>query len=244
MNLRRIAAPLLLLALIAACGHKPPAAPAPPPPPKPIVKKIGFLPVHELTSVSFENKNVALSILFPLAGAGISSSNKSKQQVFSAQFLALKPTLGKQLMDSVSRELEKEGYQVVVLEDVPRPPKDPEKIDLDKIKADADAILHVYFDEIGLYSTNLSPDYLPRINVRAALQATKIDDELYGEKLCWGIDAQMGEGWAIQADRKIAYNSFDIVMAQLPDIANHFEEATQALAKRMVARMKAELNKP
>lgn len=243
MNLRRIAASLLLLTL-AACGHKPPAAPEPPPPPRPIVKKIGFLPVHELTSVSFENKNFGLTFLFPIAAAGISSSNKSKQPVFSTQFLALKPTLGKQLMDSVTRELEQEGFEVVVLQDVPRPPKDPEKIDLDKIKADADAILHVYFDEIGLYSTNLSPDYLPRINVRAALQSTKIDDELYGEKLCWGIDAQPGEGWAIQADRKIAYNTFDIVMTQLPDIANQFEGATQALAKRMVTRMKAELNRP
>jgi len=234
MNSRRIVIAMLIAAL-AGCASRSTEVPT-----KLVVKKIAILPVGELANASFENKN-SVSFLFPIAATGFSLDSRSKQQVFSEKLLAQHMTLGSDLTSYLAQALEKDGFQVVILAGVPRPVDNPEDVDYEKIKIDADAVLHVYFDDVGLFSGLASTDYLPRVNVRVRLHSTKRDEDLYDETLCYGVDARTGKAWAIAADPRFAYPSFDNVMARLPEVAAAFATGTQAIGRRTVVEIKSAL---
>jgi hypothetical protein len=227
--------PFLMLVVLIGCASKPSHAPA-----KPVVVKIAILPISELVEVSLENKN-GVQILVPIASVGFAVDSHSKQNVFSEQIIAQNLPMGKNLTAYLAQALEKEGFQVVLLDNVPRPADDPEAVDIKHIDTDADAILHVYFDEVGLLSSSFSPDYLPLVNIKAELYSMKIKDDLYDETLCYGVDAKAGETWSIAADPKIAYSSFDNVMKRIPEIAAVFATGTQAIGERLVTEIRVKL---
>lgn len=150
-------------------------------------------------------------------------------------------TLGSDLTSYLAQALEKEGFQVLILTGVTRPAEDPEDVDYKTIETDADAILHVYFDDVGLFSGFTSADYLPRVNVQVLLHSKNRDEYLYDEEFCYGVDARSGNGWAIAADPKFSYPTFDNVMARLPEVATAFAAGTQAIGERAAVEIKSAL---
>ena len=100
----------------------------------------------------------------------------------------------------------------MLLSDAPRTPDDPDYIEFDKVKTDADAVLHVYYHRVGLYSGRFSTDYLPRVNIGATLYSTERKEELYGEHLYYGVDARAGKDWSVTSDPRYAWPSFEAVM--------------------------------
>lgn len=226
---------VLLILALAGCASKPTEPLA-----KLVVRKIAILPVRELTKASLENQN-GVQYLFPISAAGFAIDSRAKQKLFSEKIIARKMTIGSDLTRSLTDALTRAGYQVVVLDGIARPPNDPEDIDLGKIATDADAVLQVYFDDVGLFSSRFSTDYLPRVNVRATLHSTRRDEDFYDDTICYGVDARSGKAWAIPADPRFAYPSFDDVMARLPEVAEVFAVATQAIGKHLVAQIKTAL---
>jgi len=106
------------------------------------------------------------------------------------------------------------------------------------VDTDADAILQVYFDNVGLFSSSFSTDYLPRVDIRATLYSPQRKDELYDETLYYGVDADAGESTSIAADPKLAYPSFDNVMTRIPEITAVFVAGTQTIGERLVQQIK------
>lgn len=215
----------ICIAALAGCASPPAEAPT-----KLVVKKIAILPVQELATASLENRNSVVYAV-PIASVGFHLDSKAKQQMFSEKLLAQKLTLGSDLTSYLAQTLAKDGFEVTILSEVPRPVDDPEDVDYETIKTDADAILHVYFDDVGLFSGMTSSDYLPRVNVEVRLHSTKRNEDLYDETLCYGVDARHGEKWAI-ADPKFAYPTFDTVMTKIPEIAAAFSAGAQAVGER------------
>ncbi|HSB97870.1 MAG TPA: hypothetical protein VLC91_15525 [Spongiibacteraceae bacterium] len=187
-----------------------------------------------------ENKN-GVQILAPIASVGFAVDSHKKQQLFSEKVVAQNTSMGKDLTDYLVHALEGAGYQVVLLDNVNRPVEDPEDIELAKIDTDAEAILQVYFDNVGLFSSSFSTDYLPRVDIRATLYSPQRKDELYDETLNYGVDASAGEPTSIVANPKFAYPSFDNVMMRVPEITAVFATGTQAIGERLVEQIKAVL---
>src|SRR5450432_1375883 len=129
------------------------------------------------------------------------------------------------------------GYRVELLDALERPADDPDDIDYEKLKTDAEMILQLRVDEVGMYSSKLSPDYLPRVNVQAKLYVKSRDDSIYDESLYFGVDAKPGKEFTIVSDPKFAYPSFDAVIARSDEIAGLFESGTDALARMLTAQL-------
>jgi len=97
----------------------------------------------------------------------------------------------------------------------------------------ADAILHVFIAEVGLYSGRVSTVYVPRVNTWGKLFVKGQDDDLYNEEVDYGVDAKKGKAWAIQPDARYAYPSYHDVMTHIDEIQTSFEEGIHATALRM-----------
>jgi|ERR1700677_2841807 hypothetical protein len=94
------------------------------------------------------------------------------------------------------------GFTVEILQGVVRPTGDPDNVDEDRVSSDADALLHLRISEVGMYSSHMSTDYLPRVNASGKLFIKGRDDDIYDEEIDYGVDAKKGKAWAIPADPK------------------------------------------
>jgi len=226
---------LLILIATTGCATRSPITPT-----KLVVKKIGILPVTEPARFALENRSSA-SLLLPIAAIGFAADSRAKQQVLSEKISIQDKRLGAALSSYLLDTLQASGYEVVLLTGVPRPSNDPENIDFQAINTDADAVLHVYFDEVGLFSEAFSAAYSPRLNIRATLHSVKGDEDIYDETLCYGVDSRPRKNCAIASDPSASYASFEEMVAKTSQISDVFALGTIAIGKRFAAHINATL---
>lgn len=178
-----------------------------------------------------------MNVLVPISSVAFMLDSKEKAKRFNDALAPRRLTLAQRLTTQVVDALTARGYKVDVLTDIARPVDDPDDVDYQKLKTDAEMILQLRVDEVGVYSSKLSPDYLPRVNVQAKLYVKSIDDSLYDENLYFGADAKPGKEFMIVADPKFIYPSFDAVMARTDEIGGVFESGLDALAKMLTAQL-------
>lgn len=213
--------------LTAACANQPKTVSA-----KPVVRTIAIIPATDPAIYSLENQS-AVQFLIPLAATVNYLDSKSKAKTFNEKLLAQPSALGTKLTDDVAAALRGYGYQVQILDAVARPIGDIDNVDYDKVTAGADAILHLRFTEVGLFSPRSSNSYLPRVNAQGTLFVKGRNDYLYDQEIYYGVDARSGNTWAIAADQKFAYSSFDSVLVGLDGVREAFSTGSAAVSKRM-----------
>jgi hypothetical protein len=221
----RVITVLLLLVLSTACAtrSKPIAS-------KPI-RSIAVIAATNPRWYSFENAAPPVGYPFQFWVNKLDSKSKAKQ--FNDALGSQSNRLGADFTDEVVTALRGYGFTVELLDGVARPANDPDNVDYDKISANADAILHVSLSEVGLYSSHMSLDYIPRVNASGRLFVKGQDDTLYDEDICYGADAKKGKTWAIFPDPKFAYPSFEAVMSHADEIRSAFSIGALEIAKRM-----------
>jgi hypothetical protein len=233
MTLRLLRSLLALLALLVlgACASKPA------PTDKPVLRKIALIPAVDPQRLTLSNENGVMNVLVPIASVGFLLDSKEKAKRFNEAMAGRRVSYAAKLTTTVVDALRGAGYKVEVLDALERPADDPDDIDYEKLKTDAEMILQLRVDEVGVYSSKLSPDYLPRVNVQAKLYVRSRDDSLYDETLYFGVDAKPGKEFTIVSDPKFAYPSFDAVLARSDEIGGVFESGTDALARMLAAQL-------
>jgi hypothetical protein len=217
--------------LTAACVNQPKTVSL-----KPVIKNIAIISAVNPTLFSLENVSAA-QFLIPLAATANYLDSKSKAKTFNEKLSAQLPRLGASLTDDMASALRGYGYQVEILEGVTGPPDDINNIDYAKVSTKADAVLHIWFTDVGLFSPRSSSNYLPRVNARGVLFVKGREDYLYEEEIYYGVDARNGNKWAIAADPKFAYPSFDAVLSNLDGVRQAFSTGSSEIAKRMVGQV-------
>jgi hypothetical protein len=225
MQMNRGLTVLLLLSLSTACAtHSKPIASNP-------IRSIAVIPATNPRWYSFEN--AAPPIGYPLQFWVNKLASNSKAKRFNDELDSQSNRLGTDFTDEVVTALRGYGFTVELLKDVPRPVNDPDNVDYDRISTDADAILQIPLSEVGLYSSHMSRNYIPRVNASGKLFVKGQDDNLYDEDICYGVDAKNGKNWAILPDTKFAYPSFEEVMTHADEIRSSFAIGALEIAKRM-----------
>jgi hypothetical protein len=219
---------LALLLLGTGCATRPTTVVT-----KPTVRTIAIIPATNPTSFTLLNSS-GLSFLIPLTETVTYLDSKEKARVFNERLSAQQSSLARDFTACVVAELRSGGFQVEVLDRVVRPAEEPDKVDHDTVTSMSDAVLHVRFTEVGLFSPRSSTDYLPRVNAQATLFAKGLEDDLYNEDLVYGVDARSGKAWSIAGDPEFAYASFDKVLANIDNVQLAFRTGADKLCKRIV----------
>lgn len=207
---------------------------------RPIVKTIAVLPVNDPEKFALENRNLVRA-LFPIAGLAGKLDSRDKAKVFTAMMLQEKKPFANNLAKAVVDALNAQGYQAFMLSGTRGGPDDPSRIAHTKLNDKADAVLRVSFDEIGVYSGDVSSDYLPKISVDGRLFSTVDGKELYEQSLHYGVRARENVTWGVQADPKFSYPTFEALIEQPAKIADGLDSGAQALGKRMAENIKKAL---
>jgi hypothetical protein len=196
-----------------------------------VIKRIAIIPATNPRWYSFEN--AAPPVGYPLQFWVNKLDSKNKAKLFNDRLNSRPLTLAADFTDEVARSLREYGYTVEILEGVPRPANDLDNVDYGKVTANADAILHLWISEVGLYSSHMSRNYIPRVNASANLFVKGRDESVYENEIDYGVDAKKGKEWAIVPDAKFAYPSFDAVMSNIEDVRTAFEIGAFEIGKRM-----------
>ena len=224
----KVVALLSMLALMSACAtHRQITASRPA-----AIKRIALIPASNPKLYSFENAAPPIGG-YPFQYWVNKADSKSKAKIFNDRLNSQPAKLGDELTEEVATALRGQGFTVEILEGLARPADDPDNVDYDKISSSADAILHVWISEVGLYSSGFSLDYIPRVNAGGKLFAIGQDDNIYSEDIYYGVDARKGKEWAIVPDAKYRYRSFDLVISNIDELRSAYAAGVLEISKRM-----------
>lgn len=224
----KMVAMLSMLALMSACATHPKTTAGRPA----AIQRIAIIPASNPKLYSFDNAAPPIGG-YPFQYWVNKADSKSKAKIFNARLNSQPAYLGDKLTEEVATALRSHGFTVEILQGLPRPADDPDNVDYDKISSNADAILHVWISEVGLYSSGFSLDYIPRVNAGGKLFVKGQDDNIYNEDIYYGVDARKGKEWAIVPDAKYAYRSFDLVMSNIDELRSAYATGVLEISKRM-----------
>jgi hypothetical protein len=233
-EMKHAAALLAALMTISCASH-----PAPTPAPLPTIHRIAIVPATDPRWLTFENAAPPIGYPFQFWVNKIDSHSKAYR--FNEAVDPRKLALAQVITVVVAQRLRERGFEVEVLQDVARPADDPDSIDEDRIAATAgdDAIVHIWIDEVGMYSGHLSAQYVPRVNLRGKMWTKWRDDSLYSDEADYGVDARKGKSWAIFPDPRYHWGSFDELIANMQEVRAAYATGAQLAATRLTDQMAA-----
>lgn len=231
----RAIAPLLMVLITVSLG----ACASRPEQPKPDIHRFTLIPVASPLYVSTANKTLALPLVPALIVSAIDNSRKSA--LFDEKLASTRNEMGEKMTAALLKELAAHGFEVTLFENVQRPVDDPDAIDYKRLPT-REPVLHVAFTEVGMYAGRLSIDYQPKVNVSAQLWA-RPDDKAWtvSEQFFYGADSSGDNDWSAPADPKYRYPDFDTLMSKSDEVAESYDAAIQALAKRVASQLRAQL---
>jgi len=218
--------------LLAGCGSGPTAAPE-----LPTVTRIMVIPVAPINKLHTENKGVPLGVLWQ------SIADRVKGSEFNERMEAVRKDMGPKLTAALVQQLNALGYQAQVLEGVSRPAASPDHIDYGKLPT-SEPVLHVYFNEVGMYSARFSTDYVPRVNLSAYLMTAKDGDSVYSETIYYGADASGDSSGSVPANARDRWGSFGELVAKPQEVTRSYDDAVTALATRIAKNIRASTAPP
>jgi len=234
MTYRRALLPSLGLAVacagvlaLAACGSGPGT-----PPPLPVIARIMVIPVAPINKLHTENKGIPLGVLWQ------SIADRVKGSEFNERMESVRKDMGPKMTAALVKQLNAQGYRAEALEGVIRPAASPDNLDYGKLPT-PEPVLHVYFNEVGMYSARFSTDYVPRVNLSAYLMDSKDGDTVYSETIYYGADASGDTSGSVPADARDRWPNFGELVAHPQDVARSYDDAVTALATRIARNIRA-----
>lgn len=200
------------------------------------IKRIALVPVLEPAKLKIENRGTPLGML-GLIGYAVSKELQAKQSRELASVLrdqSLK--LGEEMTSTLRQQLMSKGYEVVVVADVKRPPKDPDEIVFDSLPKDVDAVVVAYYENAGLLSGYSSTSYVPRLEFKIELLRRADEESLYSQGLDYGPFLHPSDE-DLPVDPKYVYGNFDQVLERKAEVAECYRTGIRVLAERSLKEM-------
>lgn len=230
---------LLIAIATVSCASHSRLAPAP----MPVIHRIAIIPATNPLWYTFEN--AAPPIGYPLQFWVNKIDSHSKARRFNEAVDPGKAAIGDVLTQVVEQRLREQGFEVLVIRDLVRNPNDPDNIDEEKItpSVDADAVVHVWVSEVGMYSGQYSTKYVPRVNLGGKVWVKNPDiPNLFWDEVDYGVDAKKSKPLEILPDERYRWGSFDELMSHVEDVRSAYATGTQLAAARLADQISASAN--
>lgn len=203
-----------------------------PAPDRPIAK-IAVLAIFPSRQVKVYNQNaagIAFGIL-PALFYGLDIDKKGAEYV--AEMNRRRMTLAPELARLLQRELGRK-YQVTWLRQRPRL-KEDKSVDYSHIETDADAILSVFYGQVGYLSPHSLTDYYPFLHLGVRMLDARTKSTIYYKQLAvHPLSAKLaGRYDAVQSDDRYRYATFEALMADFERSIQGLLEGQEQLAQRI-----------
>lgn len=210
--------------------------PAQAPVPKPVIRSIDVIPPSARGEIEVDYRRIWRGIL---EGPFRHSGEREMTKDLNDRLRAVPFDISKIFAESVAESLRKGGYEARVRYDIPRNPEEPDDIDFLKVTTESDAVLQVTFFDVSEYSGVTQDDFFPRVNVRAIMVLKGSDDYIFDEEANYGADADKNQDkpWALLADKKYQYHSFEDVLRDPAGVRDSFVDGVHALGEHLAKQL-------
>lgn len=191
-----------------------------------------MVPVAPIDKMHTENKGIPLGVLWQSIADRIKSSD------FNERMETARKDMGPKLTEALVRQLIAQGYEAQAADGTAGQPAGS-SVD-ESILPPTDAVLRISLNEVGMYSARFSKDYVPRVNLSAYLTRGQTEDSLYSETLYYGADASGEASWSVPANPDHHWSSFNEMFEHPQQIAESYDYAVNALAKKIVQNIRAQ----
>ena len=102
------------------------------------------------------------------------------------------------------------------------------------------AVVHAWFDDVGMFSPPFKSEYLPKMNVVVRLLYPQDREYIYDERLHYGIDASddKSKTWSLPSDPKYRFSNFDALINNVDTVVEGFDAGIYAIANRAATEFK------
>lgn len=215
---------------MSGCGSNPNKKLVEEDPLPPIVRKIALIQALEPVEFEADNRGSVLDY-FGLMGWVIKKDieGRGTRAIDSAlDERTFRP--GKEISEALLHALEKKGYEIEYVANPPRNPKDPEEIDWNALRTDADALILLEIDEIGLFSGFTTTRYIPRLNVDLDMVSRDREHDYFDFSIAYGADAETRNDEEIPAPWKYRFGSLEEAARQHEVLIDGFRYGIKRMA--------------
>ena len=195
------------------------------------ITQVMVLPVAPVQKLYTENKGIPVGVLWQ----GI--ADRIKSNAFTESMEATRNAMALALTTALLKELNGSGFDAQLMEGVARPASSLDDIDYPKL-ATVLPVLHVYFEDVGMYSSRFSLDYIQRVNVTAHLVRPQDEDSIYSETVYYGADAGSKASRSIPSDPRYKWPSFDALIQQPKEVSDAYGAAIAAIASKIAVNLR------
>jgi hypothetical protein len=227
LTMLKLALSLLVITSFLGCVSKPVSTG-----PKPVIRTVALIPATLPQQYSIQS-TTAIQFLIPIAAAAAAIDSKAKAKTFADKLRSPDFQIDQELTGAVVESLKAKGYEVTLLQNIQRSADSPDYFDYPKLSHSADATVHVYFSDVGLESPRGKTEFFQRVNVTGMVYVPQNKTYPYESSIFYGIDAKEGKEWAILADPKHVYPSFDFVLSNLDTVRANFKVGVKLVAERL-----------
>lgn len=173
------------------------------------IKRIAVLDIQEPARISVVNIGGAPMAFGMIGGLIQGSINAENSKEFAAAVKEENISFAKPLQQSVMKALEEDGF--VMTDATGQKPKlaaDGKSDDYSDVVVNADAMLSLWFGEVGYMSSTYSSHYQPWVVVKARLMDAKTKKDIYFKTFAVGYEIKLKNAELLPADPKMRFSSF------------------------------------
>jgi hypothetical protein len=194
------------------------------------IQKIALLKVPPAPSPTVTNSGGAAG-MFGAFGALVQvGMNASNGSAYADAVADGTRKLAPGITGSLAEVLARDGYQVVIPEQEPTVANSGDTVDLSSIQTDADAILAVWFTQVGYVSPPRSPYYQPFVVVKARMIDARSRGDLYFKTFSSGYDVDVKNSVYILTGGGYRYGTFQELMGSAAESFQGLVDATETVA--------------
>jgi len=239
MRFNKLAYLILFPAVVgmSGCGSNPGKKVSKEDPPPPIVRKIALIQAAEPEEFEADNRGSLLD-QFGVIGWAIRKDIEARgTRAIGSTFDDQTFRPGKEISEALLHALEKKGYEIEYVANPPRNPKDPEEIDWNALHTDADALILLEIDEMGLFSGFATSQYMPRLNVDLDMVSRDGEHDYFDLSIAYGADAETRNHEEIPSPSKYRFGSLQEAANQYEVLIDGFRYGINEMANSFAAQI-------
>lgn len=196
-------------------------------------RRVAIIPV-----LAFDDVSIDRSSMWPLLYGGVGFlvervDMAQKRRVFKDRFEQAQRWIGPELTEALRGAAAQRGFDAIVLDHIERQADDPEDFEYQKIATEADVVVHVRVNRLGLISPTFSNDYVPQIDLAVVIAGHHTGVSLIDEEFSYGVSGR-DKFYAVPAPDTYRFSRFDDVLEGGDLVDEGWRFGAKALGRRII----------
>jgi len=194
------------------------------------IRTVAVLPVPLKPDVRFTSRTINP---FSLVGKLVNKSERRTMgETLTKTVHEMNPSAGMAIQQSIERALANKGFTVRPSPLVKIDPESPSDVKYAKVGTDADALVHVYFSDIGVISSTFADAFVPLIEVRFCF-VRPIEDQscMLREDVLYGSSIKKDQKLELKSPEQYRWKTEEDLFAQLDLVKESLSTGGERIGK-------------